>query len=216
MVEEIYGSCVTDPQPRGRTPMLAEPAGGCADEYLTERTRVPTRRRLPQVTGPRLPGRPARGRGLRRRPRTERTPADGPNGRHDSRHLHPHRHRTDPDRRQRLHSHIPASAGTLIDEVTGRCPLTRSSPGCSRAMAAPQPVVPRCHQPKRSGVGERVPEPRLTLARSPRRVTVRPRSLRRVSRPDVTPHFHPGTDPACSIHVWISGSCASSKVVTLT
>jgi hypothetical protein len=29
-------------------------------------------------------------------------------------------------------------------------------------------------------------------------------------------HFQPGTRPACSIHVCISGPCASSRVFTLT
>ena len=29
-------------------------------------------------------------------------------------------------------------------------------------------------------------------------------------------HFQPGTDFACSIHFSISGSCASSRVLTLT
>ena len=32
----------------------------------------------------------------------------------------------------------------------------------------------------------------------------------------VDPHFQPGTDPACSIHLCISGPCASSRVFTLT
>jgi hypothetical protein len=30
------------------------------------------------------------------------------------------------------------------------------------------------------------------------------------------PHFQPGTRPACSIHLCISGPCASSRVFTLT
>ena len=30
------------------------------------------------------------------------------------------------------------------------------------------------------------------------------------------PHFQPGTRPACSIHLCISGPCASSRVVSLT
>jgi hypothetical protein len=30
------------------------------------------------------------------------------------------------------------------------------------------------------------------------------------------PHFQPGTRPACSNHLCISGPCASSSVVTLT
>ena len=29
-------------------------------------------------------------------------------------------------------------------------------------------------------------------------------------------YFQPGTRPACSIHVWISGRCASSRVVSFT